>query len=298
MKDIVDLTEYLVVFLDVLGQREKLRSLKKLPVTPSDDEQILNTLKKTAGFIIELRKGFGNIFNEFNDKAIDEFLSQHQLSEEEISQFKSMSRIGAKYQGFSDSVIISIALSETEDTSVCVNVNGIFASFVAACGMFIFSLAARHALRGGLDVGLAVELDRGEVYGAALERAYYLESKIAEYPRLIVGEELVKRLKDLEKPNSKKLSYAEKCARIVARKCNEFLMRDSDGNIILDCLGKAFYENGGKEMGQSTINKAYDFVKEQYSYWNDIKDEKLIRRYQKLLDYFEKRAHLWGVPLS
>jgi hypothetical protein len=35
---------------------------------------------------------------------------------------------------------------------------------------------------------------RGEIYGTALERAYDLESEVAKYPRIVIGDELSKYL--------------------------------------------------------------------------------------------------------
>ena len=57
--------------------------------------------------------------------------------------------------------------------------------------MFLVTLVWGHPARGGLDVGLGVEIAPGEVYGAALERAYQLESEVAQHPRLVIGKELV-----------------------------------------------------------------------------------------------------------
>ncbi len=34
----------------------------------------------------------------------------------------------------------------------------------------------------------------GEIYGTALERAYVLESEVAKYPRIVIGDELWKYL--------------------------------------------------------------------------------------------------------
>jgi len=49
-------------------------------------------------------------------------------------------------------------------------------------------------LRGGIDVGLATEIGPGEIYGTALERAYVLKSKEAEYQRIVIGDELCRYL--------------------------------------------------------------------------------------------------------
>jgi hypothetical protein len=53
-------------------------------------------------------------------------------------------------------------------------------------------------LRGGLQIGPAVELFPQEVYGAPLLDAYQLEAKIAKYPRTAVSPDLLGYLTNLE----------------------------------------------------------------------------------------------------
>lgn len=56
------------------------------------------------------------------------------------------------------------------------------------------SLASKHPMRGGIDVGLATEIGPEEIYGTALERGYLLERDVARYPRIVIGDELWKYL--------------------------------------------------------------------------------------------------------
>ena len=51
------LSWHLVAFLDVLGQREELRKLR-MPETAEEYLMVQETLKKTAGFALSLRKVF------------------------------------------------------------------------------------------------------------------------------------------------------------------------------------------------------------------------------------------------
>ena len=65
----------------------------------------------------------------------------------------------------------------------------IFSALSAASIVMMTSLASKHALRGGIDVGLATQIGPEEIYGTALERAYVLESRHAKYPRVAIGDE-------------------------------------------------------------------------------------------------------------
>lgn len=58
-------------------------------------------------------------------------------------------------------------------------------------------MASKKAFRAGVEVGLGTELDNGEIYGPVLYKAYELESKVAEYPRIVVGKELINYLTTL-----------------------------------------------------------------------------------------------------
>jgi hypothetical protein len=48
-----------------------------------------------------------------------------------------------------------------------------------------------HPIRGGIDVGLAIDIDEGEIYGPVLDHAYHLEWKVAGGPRVVVGDTCV-----------------------------------------------------------------------------------------------------------
>ena len=54
----------------------------------------------------------------------------------------------------------------------------------------------RHFGRG-VEVGLGTELDNGEIYGPVLYKAYELERELPEYPRIVVGRELINYLTQL-----------------------------------------------------------------------------------------------------
>ena len=45
-------------------------------------------------------------------------------------------------------------------------------------------------------MGIAIDVGEGEVYGHALAEALRLESKVAQYPGIAVGEKLISPLND------------------------------------------------------------------------------------------------------
>jgi hypothetical protein len=162
-----------VLFLDVLGQRDKFRGLA-LPTNASEETQVQEVLRQTAGFVLGLRDLFQTQFTLFEQGANASRFTTGQLS--------------PKFVGFSDSFIVSVPLQN--DAGDLVPIVTVFSALSAAATMMLTSLASKHALRGGVDVGLAAELPTGEIYGTALERAYLLECNVAQYPRIVIGDEL------------------------------------------------------------------------------------------------------------
>lgn len=161
----------------------------------------------------------------------------------------------------------------------------------AAAGMATLSLACKHPIRGGIDVGIGVQISEQEVYGAALERAYTLESRYAQYPRILIGEELVNYLHSISRA-SQSLAGA-RIGAIRARSALRMIFRDSDGRCALDFLGNEFRDITSRSLPESTVQQAYDFVCTEAMRWRTAGKQDLAERYGKLCTYFRSRAELW-----
>ena len=53
-------------------------------------------------------------------------------------------------------------------------------------------------LRGGLTVGKLVHIENGPLFGPAMNRAYYLESKLAKHPRIIIDNECYEKYRGID----------------------------------------------------------------------------------------------------
>ena len=88
---------------------------------------------------------------------------------------------------FSDNVVLSYPVGDEDD--LC---------------MHLFSVAALQAgvaqdgfwLRGGITIGSILHDDE-VVFGPALNRAHYLESQIAKYPRIVVDRDVIKNFQNI-----------------------------------------------------------------------------------------------------
>jgi hypothetical protein len=133
-----------------------------------------------------------------------------------------------KFVGFSDSFVASVALRN--DCGELLPIVTAFSAMSAAAVVILMSLASKHPLRGGIDVGLATETGPQEIYGTALERAYLLESQEAGYPRIVIGDELWRYFSsELTRFQAQTTAVAQALAAITQRMMG-LIATDTDGN--------------------------------------------------------------------
>jgi hypothetical protein len=160
------------------------------------------------------------------------------------------------------------------------------------------SLANRHPLRGGIDVGFATEIGPGEIYGTALERAYLLECRVAKYPRLVIGDELWRYLNAALANFESQTTPVSKAITAIVKKTMQMIATDTDGQRILDYLGSVVAENTGPDHGELMIQPAYNFVVAEGKRMLAKGDPELIGRYVLLRRYFESRLAAWGLEVK
>ena len=83
-------------------------------------------------------------------------------------------------------------------------------------------------LRGGITVG-DVALSYGQLFGPAVIRGYELESRVAGFPRIVVGQEVLDEVK-----RNRALWIHDRDTELQAVK--DLLRRDSDGEYFVDYL--------------------------------------------------------------
>jgi hypothetical protein len=281
---------YFVAFLDVLGQRRGLREIKDLPTNDREKGDFIKKLQDTFGKVDALRGGFRNYFETAESQPPDTSLVPPEYRDEFVASQKSE----AYFYGFSDSIIIAVPLMSKDEN--CTAMNGVFSTLVATGGISLIALSTKVALRGGLDVGVAAQIEGKEIYGPALERAYFLESNLAEYPRFLVGKELFTYLHWVE--NQQCRTRQGVIAKNLAKFCKEMIVQDTDGRPMLDFLGERAREAADNSIDAEVVRSARDFVIAQYKACLDNENHKLSSRYFRLLKYINSRAKRWGVELD
>jgi len=277
----------LVVLLDILGQRRSLREIKDLPTNDSENEDFVRKLRETIGKVDVIRGAFRAFFKAAGSHTPNTNLVLSEHREEFIASQKSE----AYFYGFSDSVIIAVPLMSNDEN--CTAINGVYSAFVATSGISLIALAAQITLRGGLDVGVATQIEGREIYGPALERAYFLESNLAEYPRFVIGKELFTYLLWVENQQCK--TRLGEVAKSMAKFCREMIVQDTDGRPMLDFMGERAREVADNSVNAEVVKSARDFVASQYKRHLDDENHKLSSRYFRVLRYINSRAKRWGV---
>lgn len=284
---------YLVAFIDVLGQKEAFEGIKDLPKNEEEKQKLIKAHSETAIFIEELRDWFDDYFNAYTKERE----SQFKVPEAKKEQFDEMSKSILKHTRFSDCIQAFVSLQSEKYHSPCIN--GVFGVLGACGGMLLLSLARKKPFRAGIDIGIATELTTNEVYGPGFFNAYALESKIAQHPRIIIGDNLINYLMDLSRKIQQLPNQApediELC-KIMADSCLKMIIKDLDGYYILDYLGNKFIDNftghlseDEKESMSETFKLAFNFVEEEYKKRRDARDEKLATRYFMLYNYFKAK---------
>ena len=282
----MDYGYYLIAFLDLLGQRPRLRELRELPTSQEDLARTVEVLRHTAGVVLWLRDAFDKLIQEYTKPA--GLIATLPTDKRQLAQ--ELAHCKVEYRGFSDSLIIAVQLANNDDH--CTPMNGVYGCLFGAAALFTLALAKRHPLRGGIDVGLGLRLSKGEVYGPALERAYSLETSVAGYPRVVIGEELWTYLREVESQPTSTLHA--RLASQIANECQRLIAQDSDGYRVLDYMGDAVRLAVPDEIA-TQVEQAYRFVISQCRHWRAERSDKLLHRYDCVRAYMESRLANWGL---
>lgn len=279
------LSYHFIAYLDILGQSEELLKLDRLPSTPQEKIKAAEILHNTAGYVMCLRKYFWQYY-----KATSRPTGiLNSLPDDQRELAKSMRKIKAEWKGFSDSITIDVPLDNIDDH--CTSINSIYASLFAICGISLLALAYKKPLRGGIDIGIATPIARKEIYGPAIVKAIKLESKKADYPRILVGESIWDYLTLIEKQNAR--TFQGQVAQKHANESKSFITTDEDGCRILDIIGQGVH-GFVNQIRPELIKDGYKFVIDAQKTYKASNDT-LFKRYTRLRKYMESRLHIWGI---
>ena len=256
---------YVCSLIDILGQKEKLMKLNDISL----DESI-SIFQQTYGNV--------NKFREYTNDSIsfvNQIKSKHNFKNSFTSNLIEM-------KSFSDLITSYVSLGNNEHK---LQFQGIYFLLLSNCEVFLKMLANGIALRGGIDLGMAMKNDENELYGSALLNPYIIESKVTKSIRIVIGQTLYNYIQETssnEYLNDKLLDLNIRYAQL----CKKLIKQDTDGEYILDYLSDEF-----KEMKSFTsyYEKAKQFLDTEYNNLRKKQEFDVAKKYQQAIKYFESK---------
>jgi len=287
--DEFNLVNHVVCFLDLVGQQTKLGGWERLPESnPTPD--FIKALKQTVGTVMAFREMFQLYFDEAA-KSIVPFgiVDSFPWQERQLIQRAQDCRL--KTQQFGDTFVFYSPIPNSDGD---VSMGAPFQLLFASCWAMVMSLAGKVPFRGAVSVGTGVELAENVFYGPALWDAYRHEREVAGYPRVVISPEAMRFFKG--NAGFSESPPIDRYMKQMAVVCRSMLCMDTDGQLILDFLGRGVLDIVGAPRPDLTeaIEKAYSFVRSESQRFRAC-DENLALRYAWLQKYMEARLHLWGL---
>lgn len=274
---------YVVGLIDFLNQGSQLEMLNAIPENDDQKPQFIDAAKRTIGVVDCFRKAFQELFKQMTARPPS--ARRELLNEEQKEDFDRLTAVEIGCQHFSDTTVIYSPLVNSKGA---LTLHGVHSMLIAAGSTLLSALAAKVAFRGGIEVGVGVEYWPNEIYGPVLRHAYNLESTVAEYPRVVLGNKVMAFIHHAIANTEPGLLPA--LSRDVGSACTALICVDQDGVPIVDYLGKGFRDFAHGLDYDSVIGTAQDFVTNEHERFKSDKNHKLALRYARLRQYFRTRS--------
>lgn len=274
-------TNYCISFIDLLGQRDALRGQGLLPAINSEagNAAISRVIRDSIRPVLQLQRDVEDLVKAVSPNPNSPI--RMSLSRQKRAVYDEMQLKRVKSQYWSDGFVRFVCL---EDAGIKCPLNGVTEIFQFSGYFCLLGLAQRHPVRGAIDIAWGVEASYGGLYGPVVANAYELESKVAQYPRIVVGQRVVDFLEaHLSNTNDDPFTQGN---RSWAQLCRDMLLKDDDGQWIVHYLGATFQHSVTHTNHDFIQNKARAFLIDQLKEHRKSKNKKLTLRYNQLLNYF------------
>jgi hypothetical protein len=285
--DSLTVSNYCACFIDLLGQKNALKGQSVMPELNDDQKkaEFQSMVMKSVGAITRLQH-----HADFFRKASGETKSRRsELSPADQLLYDEMSAPKAKQQRWSDGLVFYQSLNTK--TAQC-PMSSVLDIFMLSGSLCMFGLVDKQPIRGAVETSWGVELHENELYGAVVANSYVLESAVAQYPRIVIGEHTMNYLRahlEHTPDHTDKLGIYN---RNLAVTCLNMTAVDQDGHDILNYLGVEFKNSVFREESKSLYDDAYAFICGQYELHKANKNSKLAQRYTWLKGYFHQHRDI------
>lgn len=276
---------HVLALIDFLGQSSRLTDWD---YPPDNDEQKLanrNAIEETVGFILRARERFDYVFRQVCDRArpTQQSLKKKYAKAAHVQERFETTRLETSH--FSDTLVFYAKLINNHSV---LQVEQLCGMIFGAGALLLEFMALGKPFRGAIEIGNLANFPTGEPYGPCLATAHHLESKVASYPRVVVGPEAVKYLRSwIEEPDPDPPGpqYAE-----IAKSFFRAVSQDQDGHYFVDYLGERFNELSPDLENRMQIQRqAMKFIGRELDRFKRADNTCLIQRYEVLRKYFSAR---------
>jgi hypothetical protein len=282
--------EFVVAFVDILGQKENLKTLAALHGNPGEAPAFERASSQLLSILTLVQRWFRGLVRARGPLQ--------QVAPGQEARGARLDRLLAR----------DLRLAYAGDSFIAygpaVNDEGIIENVSRLLGFLpcivITCQAEGVPLRGAIELGVGTEDMHRGIYGPVVAEAYRLESEVAQYPRIMIGDRLLKRISTLAQhplPQAgASLDNPDQINALVAESCLSLVTRDQDGMTILDYLGTSM--SRGTTPPSEVIDdvmRGYRFVVATLEKFRAERNTKLAFRYALLRDYYVSRLANWGL---
>ena len=267
-------TNYAVAFLDLLGQRAAMNGESLLPAFTTDTEKNAFTVKakRIIGSIGVLQKRARELEQGYKSITFEDLKAA--LPNEYSAEIDAFTTPQLQTQYWSDGLVL---FSPLKGSQPLLGLSVLYQLIAKSGSICYMGLASGEPVRGGIEIAWGVELNKGELYGPAVARAYELESSVASLPRIVIGENAIRLLAAAaEYPGS---AFVRATAQSISRQ----VLRDEKGTYYVHYLSRPIDDEAAAPH-REVYPRALAYIESQLQEHNV--GTKLHMRYSKLRDYF------------
>lgn len=288
MKVIIDAQFYITAWIDLLGQSLTLGEARP-QLDGESDQEYAKVFRAAFGPIIDFRKHISDVQNSLS-KILPPAPPEISSDAKKSKLYEKFTQQNIELVFIADSAVLRIPLAGSDIKPPLMSVMSLL--YQLSINMLVL-LAARMPIRGGVAVGWCTKLEKGDVYGQADVRAHWVESKIAQYPRIVLHWTFLDLLKKWEEADG---SEEEKnIYRSLVGLMKSFFEEDTYGgrtDTILSYLSPAFQ---GQDRDGSSFHKAVErassFISDELRLFKGMQDKDLVQRYEALKMYFIRHGY-------
>lgn len=182
----LEIAFYICATIDLLGQSEAISKWNNIE-SKKKTEQIL-IVKNSLGKVLRLRKDVADFVSGFGSTELNPALLDA-LPLETRRLALDLNKADIHVQRFGDTVLLFAPVARDGTYQM----KTIFAITASLAMIFRRYTAAKIPIRGAVDIDTGcIPENQDEIYGPALVSAHHLESKSARYPRILVGDGLIR----------------------------------------------------------------------------------------------------------